>query len=315
MPGRLRAYDLYRLAWRLVLGLAAALSAACLATPGLAADGRTDQLVRSSDGTVLAVHEWGDRNRPTIVFLHGYLQSYLAFGRQFPALAGEFHIVAFDLRGHGGSDKPHDAAHYREAWRWADDLDAVVKATASHRPVLVGWSMGGRVILEYIEKYGQADIGGLVLVDSGLTRVPGSTSAANPHLLADLRTTDLEAGIAATRAFLHACFLVQPEPAAFEDMLAYNMVVPPDIRTMLAGRAFDFDATLRGITRPTLVIQGERDALIALPAAQYTTRLIPNAQLLVYPGVGHSSFYEAADRFNADLKSFVLRVAAGKDGE
>ena len=269
---------------------------------------RADQLVRSTDGTVLAVHEWGDRARPTLILLHGFLQSHLAWERQFAPLSREFHVVAFDLRGHGASDKPVDAASYRDSWRWADDVAAVVRATSSRRPVLVGWSMGGRVILDYIEKYGQADIGGIVFVDAGLSRAAGMSAPANARLVAGLGATDLGEEIASTTAFLHACFQVQPTPEEFGRMLAYNMVVPPNVRTFLMGRPLDFDRALAAITAPTLVIQGERDALIPIEAARYTARQVPGAQLLVYPAVGHSSFYEAADRFNADLARFAKKV-------
>ena len=274
---------------------------------------QTDRLVRSTDGVVLAVHEWGDPSRPTIVLVHGYLQSYLSFARQFGPLSHEFHVVAFDLRGHGGSDKPLSAASYREAWRWADDINAVLRATAGGsrvKPVLVGWSMGGRVILDYVQKFKDTAVGGFVFVDSGLKRGPGMASAANAGLISDLEGSDLGASIGATRAFLRHCFEHQPDPGAFETMIAYNMVVPPLVRTYLAGRPLDFDATLAALRRPTLVIQGEKDALITPAAARYTAHQVPGARLLVYPGVGHSSFWEASERFNADLAAFVRRVAA-----
>lgn len=264
--------------------------------------------VPSSDGTMLAVQEWGVRGRPTIVLIHGYLQSHLSWSRQVGVLSRDHHVVTFDLRGHGASDKVEDASRYREDWRWADDIHAVLRATAADRPVLVGWSMGGRVILDYVHKYGQARVAGIMFVGAGLSRAPGMTSDTSAALVGGLATQSLAGSIAATTAFLRACFAVQPEPGAFGAMLAYNMVVPPTVRTLLAGRPANYDSVLRSLDRPVLVVQGEHDALTPLAAAQYAAQTAPNATLLVYPGVGHSPFYEASSRFNADLARFAERA-------
>ena len=60
-------------------------------------------------GTRLHVREWGRRDAPPILFVHGWSQHHLAFRRQFEsALADEFRLVAFDLRGHGMSAAPGD---------------------------------------------------------------------------------------------------------------------------------------------------------------------------------------------------------------
>ena len=304
-----------------ILAATAAMALMVQPVPSLADTGSTvpaatqqDRLVRSSDGTVLAVYEWGDPARPTIILIHGYLQSYLSFERQIGPLSRKFHVVALDLRGHGGSDKPLEAAAYREAWRWADDIHAVIAATtnARARPVLLGWSMGGRVIGDYLQKYGQDGLSGVIFVDAGLKRGRGMAGTANAGLITDALSPALDKSIAATRAFLQACFNVQPSAAEFEKMMAYNMVVPPVVRTYLAGRSLDFDETLAGLTRPTLVIQGEKDALVAVASAQYTAHQVPGARLLIYPNVGHSPFWEAADRFNSDVAGFVTAISSGE---
>ena len=76
-----------------------------------------------------------------IVLIHGWSQNHLCWAHQYDsALADEFRLVAFDLRGHGMSDAPLDAAHYTDATLWADDLAAVIEALDLPRTVLVGWS-------------------------------------------------------------------------------------------------------------------------------------------------------------------------------
>ncbi|MGL6291728.1 MAG: alpha/beta fold hydrolase, partial [Silanimonas sp.] len=64
----------------------------------------------SADGTRLAVQEWSPRRddgRPTIVLVHAWSQSHLGWRPLFERdLLDTFHVVSFDLRGHGESDAP-----------------------------------------------------------------------------------------------------------------------------------------------------------------------------------------------------------------
>ena len=107
--------------------------------------------VRGGGGLRLHVREWGDREGPPIVFVHGWSQSQLCWSRQIAGpLAEDFRLVTFDLRGHGMSEKPLDAEHYVDARLWADDLDAVIEQLELDRPVLVAWSYGGFVVTDYL---------------------------------------------------------------------------------------------------------------------------------------------------------------------
>ena len=54
-----------------------------------------------------------------------------------PNLTARFRLIAYDMRGHGGSDKPLEAERYNTDKLWADDLAAVVAAANVQRPVLV----------------------------------------------------------------------------------------------------------------------------------------------------------------------------------
>jgi predicted alpha/beta hydrolase len=69
--------------------------------------------VNTPDGLTISAQEWGNTTGPEILFIHGFSQSYMSWMRQFNSdLAKEFHIVTYDLRGHGNSDKPLDPKYY-----------------------------------------------------------------------------------------------------------------------------------------------------------------------------------------------------------
>src|SRR5215213_3514888 len=97
------------------------------------------------------------------------------------------------------------------------------------RPVLVGWSYGGRVISDYLRIHGLDRVAAINFV-AALTKTADS-SFYGPGIKhrEGMLSDDLTTNIAATRAFLRACFEKQPSADEFETMLAYNMVIPAQV--------------------------------------------------------------------------------------
>ncbi len=264
--------------------------------------------VKSADGVVLAVQEWGNPSGPEILFIHGFSQSSLSWSRQVKSdLAKEFRMVTFDLRGHGNSDKPLVAEAYRESRRWADDIDAIIKQVGLRKPVLVGWSYGGRVMNDYLTHYGDGGIAGLDYVAATSTTKPG-VLGPGLRFLAAMTSEDLATNIEATQKFLIACFKIQPSAEDMATVLAYNMMVPPKVRGFLGGRPANYDDVLSRVKVPVLVTQGREDQVVLPAMSEHTLSVIKHAKGVFYDGVGHSSFYEVPDRFNADLAAFVRSV-------
>jgi lipase len=94
----------------------------------------------------LHVHDWGDRDAPPVVCVHGVS----AHGRRFRKLAEErlasrFRVLAPDLRGHGRSDydPPWDLSTYVD-----DLLETLPEEGVTDAAAWVGHSFGGRLLLE-----------------------------------------------------------------------------------------------------------------------------------------------------------------------
>src|ERR1700687_6035646 len=156
-----------------------ALSAATALSMAIVQSGFAQELknkpltVTTPDGLTISAQEWGNPSGPGIVFIHGFSQSHLSWMRQTDSdLAKEFHIVTYDLRGHGNSDKPLEAARYRDSKAWGDEVQAVIDAAGLKRPVLVGWSYAGRVISDYVATHGAGGIAGLNFVDASIKLIP-----------------------------------------------------------------------------------------------------------------------------------------------
>ena len=141
---------------------------AVAAEPGLGQELKYKPItVKTPDGLAISAQDWGNPAGPEILFIHGFSQSHLSWMRQVDSdLAKEFHIVTYDLRGHGNSDKPLDPATYRNPPAWGHEVQAAIDATGIKRPVLVGWSYAGRVISDYLATEGAGKIAGIDFVDA-----------------------------------------------------------------------------------------------------------------------------------------------------
>ncbi|HEY7620547.1 MAG TPA: alpha/beta hydrolase [Solirubrobacteraceae bacterium] len=271
--------------------------------------------VRGGGGLRLHVREWGRPDGQAIVFLHALSQNHLGWAKQYEsALADEFRLVAYDLRGHGMSDAPPEPEHYTDGRLWADDLAAILDELELDRPVLVGWSYGAFVIGDYIRAYGQDRVAGIDFVGGAVKLGPAAFGTLiGPGFLdhfADITSDDLPTNIRGMRAFVRGLVAKPLAADEFEAMLCWNVVVPARIRANLAAREIDLDDVLGTLEVPLLVSHGRADT-VALPAmAEHILANSPTAEAAWYDGVGHAPHLEAPERFNRELADLTRRVRA-----
>lgn len=267
----------------------------------------TSVRVHAPDGAEISAAFSGAPVAEGIVFIHGILQASLCWKYQMAdATLGRWRLAAYDLRGHGFSSKPIGPQHYHDGDRWADDLLAVMDAAGIGRAVLVGWSYGGRVMLDFLDRYVALDrVAGLVFVDANTKNAPAHTGAKGGGLLQRATSDDMAENIAGRLGFVDACFERKPSSADLHEIIAYNMLTPPQTLRDMMGRPLERDVLMASLDLPTLVIQGERDALCLTPSARHTARTIPGARLRIYEGIGHAPFLETPAHFNAELAGFA----------
>jgi len=270
-------------------------------------------------GVRLRAVEAGNPSGQAILFIHGWSQSHLSWSRQLNSRLSEtFRLIAMDIRGHGESDKPRDA--YGDSALWADDVQAVIDSLSLQRPILSGWSYGGLVINDYVRHHGQARLGGINYVgaatDLGIETsykflgtawdglLPGQDGSASGTVFSENATE----AATAMRGFVRSCFAT---PLTIEEemlMLGFNLVCPPHVRLELFSRTLQNDAVLEMIRVPVLVSHGTADDVVDIQTAQHIASHVRDANVSVYDGVGHASFWEDADRFNRELAEFAIRV-------
>ncbi|MGW1873131.1 SDR family oxidoreductase [Streptomyces sp. NPDC001975] len=102
-------------------------------------------------GIELCVAELGDPAQPTVVLVHGYPDSKEVWSEVAPRLAERFHVVLYDVRGHGRSTAPQPLRGGFTLAKLTDDFLAVIDAVSPDRPVhLVGHDWGSVQSWEFV---------------------------------------------------------------------------------------------------------------------------------------------------------------------
>ena len=264
--------------------------------------------VTTPDGVSIAIQEYGNPSGAEVVLIHGLLGSHLDWIKQVDnPLLSKYRLITYDLRGHGFSGKPTDSIYYSDGKRWGDELRAVIAAKGLKRPTLVGWSLGGIVMTNYLNTYSDSDIAGLVFVDAVIELKPELlTLTRNPELSKMMVSTDLKIYLEGTREFLRQCFFQQPDAATFNLLYANAaMALPEMTRTSQKGISVPAQESLPKVRVPVVLIQGDKDALIKPEMVELGRKLMPRAKVSIYANAGHAPFLEQSDRFNKELNNFV----------
>ncbi|QBJ95341.1 alpha/beta hydrolase [Rhodococcus sp. ABRD24] len=267
--------------------------------------------VTGAQGCALLVRDFGPREAPAIVLVHGLGADGLVWRHQIDALAGEHRVIVVDLRGHGRSEAPDDAS-YSSSSTWAADLAAVLAQTGVFRPVVIGWSYGGLVVADYVAAHGTDSIAGIALVaplrkvgtDEAFGLLAEVFLGVVPGLLADT----LPESVAAARTFVDLIPGVPWTDAERYERLGAALTVSPAVRAAMFARECDTDSVWVDVKVPMLLAYGTADQIVKQESTMSLAELLPDATVSVYDSAGHSPFTDAADRFNRDVRDLVART-------
>ena len=278
------------------------------------------QTVEGDGGVPLNVVTAGDPESRPILFIHGLGQSHYSFVRQLNSdLAHDFFLVSFDLRGHGASGKPWLEEAYAAPRIWAQDVAAVIAASQAERPIVVAWSYGTVVVLDYVREFGTDSLGAIILTGGIGALRPFRMPAADPNAAKFARLRELQLSPAITDnidavqpmvAWLTATPLPPEEQQRFE---AITLMLPAYARRAMVKRRIDNQDLLPKLKLPLLLSLGEKDNPIQLEDGTEMAASYDNIKLSVYPGAGHSVFFEQPERFNAELRQLAGRVWPNDD--
>jgi pimeloyl-ACP methyl ester carboxylesterase len=268
---------------------------------------RGDPLVNTlelPDGLRLPYAESGDPDGMPVLLLHGYTDSWRSFAPLLAALPPHLRAIALSQRGHGEASRP--ASGYAPG-DYAADLAGLVRALGLGPALVVGHCLGAQVAQRFALDH-PGLVRGLVLI--GAYRALRGNPVAQAlweevAILAD----PVAPGFA--REF-QAGTLARPVPPAFLDtVVRESLKLPARVwRAALAGAlAAGIPPGLGQIRAPTLLLWGDRDALIPQAEQEALAAAIPGARRITHPGGGHAPHWEDPARVAAEIAGFAASLA------
>ena len=254
----------------------------------------------------------GDPNRPLLVLLHGFGDSFTSWEGWVHELKGKFHVISLDFPGHGLTRAPE--GYELTGAGLADFVDAFAAKLALPKFAVAGNSMGGGAAWQLAVRHPDR-IDALILVDAAgfpNEKPPAEVPLAfkllqYPIGRAVLRNIDnrplIDEGL---KTDVYDKSLITP---ALVDRWA-EFQRAPGHRAILIGVNFGAQTqatadVLGAIKVPTLVLHGESDVLIDPASARKFAAAIPGARLITYPHVGHLPQIEIPQRSAADVAAFL----------
>ena len=268
---------------------------------------------RSSDGARLAYITGGDPASRPLVLVHGWAQAGRCWGEDLlTRLAGDFRVVAVDLRGHGGSEITEGG--YDSSAQWADDLAAVLAAAGvGEGAILLGWSYGGIVVADYLAAHGEDAVAGIVLCGAVTSIGRAASGRVGPAMMkvADgAFEEEPRKAIAALASFGTAMMRGQDGPGQ-QRLFGLSLATPPQVRRKLLSRRVDNDDTLRGLSVPALVIHGADDGVVLPEAGRANADLVPQGRYVEFADCAHAPFLEHPEEFLSALTDFAAELDRG----
>jgi non-heme chloroperoxidase len=268
--------------------------------------------ITTKDGTQLYYKDWGS-GQP-VVFSHGWPLSSDAWeDAMFFLSSNGYRCIAADRRGHGRSSQPWNG---NDLSTYADDLAELVQQLSLNDAIHIGHSTGGGEVARYVGRHGTKRVAGVALV-SDITPLMLKTPT-NPEGTPIEAFDQLRAGVLADRAQffkdLSSPFYGANRPGSTVSQGLRDFFY---MQSMMAGmpacyfciKAFSESDTTEDIKKidvPALIIHGDDDQIVPIAAsAMHSSKLIPNAKLIVYQGAPHGLPSTHKDRLNVDLLEFA----------
>jgi pimeloyl-ACP methyl ester carboxylesterase len=267
-------------------------------------------------GAPVNVIDIGEGGTP-IVFIHGLSGAWVNWLENIPHFAESRRVIAMDLPGFGHSPMPRDKISISGYGRIVDEL---LDELDIDRAIIVGNSMGGFIGAEIALQFATR-VEKLVLVSAAGLSIEHQRNEPVLRVLERLDNVLIyTGGWAATRSETltrrprmrrQMMRLVAHRAEALPAPLIAEQVrgsgKPGFVSALDALSDYPIRDRLGEIECPVLVVWGENDRLVPVRDAHEFGRLIPHAQVEVWPDTGHVAMLERPAAFNALVERFIAQ--------
>ena len=264
--------------------------------------------IRADDGVRLEYEESGDPAGRPVVLLAGFKAAASSWRYQVPALErGGYRVLAVDLRGHGGAERPASGVDMARRGR---DVRDVLGALDLRDAVLVGGSMGANTIWSYLSQEGAERVAAVVSVDQTPKMLNsadwphgfyGYTEANRDTYFAE-RIPDTGQGTPLLRRGMRLVRLLRAMKGAEREL------TPGELALLNDHAKADWRPTIAATDVPVLFVAGADSEFWPSSHAAASATLAPRGESAVIARDGHAANIEQPRAFNSGLLGFLGRL-------
>jgi pimeloyl-ACP methyl ester carboxylesterase len=219
-----------------------------------------------------------------VILLHGGLANANYWGRQVAALEPRYRVIVMDSRGHGRSSRDTRPFGYD---LMATDVVGLMDKLKIPKAAIVGWSDGAIIGVDIAIHHPER-----------LTGLFAFAANSDPSGVKDVNKSAVFTAFIARASKEYAT--LSPTPREYHSFLA-------QITKMWNTQPY-FDAELGRIRVPIVIADADHDEAIKRENTLFMADHIPDAELLLLPGVSHFGFIQDPDQFSFAIEHFLARL-------
>ena len=224
-----------------------------------------------------------------LILLNGGLTNTTAWAKQIPAFSQRYHVIALDSRGQGRTTDSEAPITYE---LMAEDTLQLMDHIGIDAALIVGWSDGGIIGIEMAIHHPNRV---RALVAYGANTTPEGVKESDSIFLG------YSSGDVLLRWLSNQYHSTSPQPVHLPSIVE-------KIRKMWLTEPHITAEELATIKAPTLIIQGQKDAVVSTVHAKAIAEAIPHATFVLLPNAGH----DAMTRKPKELNKVILGFLKGK---
>lgn len=249
----------------------------------------------------------GPKDAMVIIFIHGFPFNKLMWNLQLQELKANYRVIAYDIRGYGGSDAGTEDYSIE---LFAKDLICFMDALRIDKTVLCGLSMGGYIALNAVENYPER-FSALILCDTNCIADTSETKEKRMSAIEGIRKNgEIEYVETSIKNLFspESLSIMEYEITALKEEIV-NTSGQTLCNTLLAlAWRRETCSKLPEIKIPVLIMVGREDKITPPDAAQSMHERIENSSLVIIENAGHISNLENHNEFNNHLKKFIFSI-------
>jgi pimeloyl-ACP methyl ester carboxylesterase len=221
-----------------------------------------------------------------LIFIHGGFGSSDIWANQMATFSTQYYVIAPDSRGQGRTTDSDAPLSYH---LMAEDMIRLMDYLGIESAYLVGWSDGGDISIDLAINHPERV---KALVAFGANISPEGYQDSFLDYVRNVTVEDI-------RQMVGSKYIeMMPDPDRLPTIL-------DKIKTLYLSEPNFTAEQLAKITAPTLILDGQNETVIRLDEPQKIAALIPNAQLVILPNVGHSAVTENPTIWNQAVLDFL----------